>query len=440
MSTSIKKAVSLILRHKKQVFYIKKQIFLRHFPGYIAFPGGKLDRRDEGAEDPLLAALYREAEEELGIDIPSLIEKGQLSSPRYIALATTPDFNPYRFETHFFLIDSQKKMRLKVDTNECAESGWISPYDIIRKFNSGECLLVPPVKEIFEKLSEPQLSDDFIDFDSRPKKYIPQVESIKDLVQIMPLSDTLPPAERTNCFMIGSKNKFIVDPSPKDTNEYRELLSVLKDDSLDKIILTHHHWDHHKHAPDMARHLELPLYMSDETRTRLLKVFGNDYLKECEVVTTKDGDSVGKWIGQDVIVHEIPGHDQGHIGLAPRNLNWFIVGDLFQGIGTVVVGGDEGNMSLYFESLKKVIELQPGCVIPSHGIPLGGVSILEKTLEHRIYREKQILDLYQKNPDLNYILKTIYFDIPRHLHPYALANIKAHLAKLDEEEKLDLKV
>ncbi|MAZ48896.1 MAG: hypothetical protein CME65_10050 [Halobacteriovoraceae bacterium] len=436
MSNQIKKAVSIVLRHKNLVYYIKRNNFLRHFPGYIAFPGGKVEKIDEQTDDELLAAVIREAKEELGIDIPNLIRQGSLSTPKKIALATTPDFNPYRFETHFFLIESKKKMRLKSDEEEFSESAWISPYEIVRKFNSGECLLVPPVRKIFELLSEPKSINEFIDFDLEPKEGIPQVESIKNLLQVMPLSETLPPAQRTNCFVIGDQTKFIVDPSPKDTNEYRKLLASLNQYTLLKIIITHHHGDHHKYAPDLAKHFELPLYMSKYTRKRLLEVFGENYLADCEVIELKEGDSVGKWIGQDVNVFEIPGHDQGHIGLAPEKLNWFIVGDLFQGIGTVVVGGEEGDMKLYFKSLKKVIDLNPQCVIPSHGIPLGGVDILEKTLEHRQYRENQILDLYEKNPDLEYILKTIYFDIPRHLHPYALANIKAHLTKLEQEGRI----
>jgi len=105
-------------------------------------------------------------------------------------------------------------------------------------------------------------------------------------------------------------------------------------------------------------------------------------------------------------------------------------------VGTVVVGGEEGNMKDYFESLKKVISLSPQCVIPSHGIALGGTNILQRTLEHRKLREKQILDLYLKQPDPSYILKTLYFDIPRHLHSYAMANIRSHLKKLEDEGRL----
>lgn len=440
MTKTVKKAVSLIFKHKDLIFFINRQNYLKHFPGYTAFPGGKVSHEDLEEAEPLLNTVYREAQEELGIDVKDLIKKKTLTPPKKIAIATTPEFNPYRFETHFYLLESKTKLRFMPDLSEFSDCGWVSPFDILRSYYAGELLLVEPVKDLFEKISEKFSFDNLIDYDSFETPKIPQIENIKNLVQMMPLSRTLPPAERTNCFLIGETDKIMVDPSPKDMEEYRLILKAIEIHKIQKIVITHHHGDHHQHAPDLAKHLSLPLCLSSDTKERLDKVFGINYLEGCELQILKEGDIVGRWLGQDILVYEIPGHDNGHIGLAPEKLNWFIVGDLFQGIGSVVVGGEEGNMKKYFESLKKVIKLSPRCVIPSHGIPLGGTHILEKTLEHRIFREKQILELFQKNPDNNYILKTVYFDIPRYLHPYALANIKAHLEKLASEGKIQLKV
>jgi hypothetical protein len=87
-------------------------------------------------------------------------------------------------------------------------------------------------------------------------------------------------------------------------------------------------------------------------------------------------------------------------------------------------------------SLQKVILLKPECVIPSHGIPLGGVTILEKTYAHRQMREQQIWDLVKKGHDENEILSSLYFDIPEPILKYAMANIKSHIKKLHIEGKL----
>ena len=91
-------------------------------------------------------------------------------------------------------------------------------------------------------------------------------------------------------------------------------------------------------------------------------------------------------------------------------------------------------MQDYFASLKKVIEFRPSCVIPSHGIALGGTNIIEKTLEHRKMREEQIIELLKQDKEIDEIVKIIYFDIPRTLHPYAKANVESHIVKIQAEK------
>jgi hypothetical protein len=74
--------------------------------------------------------------------------------------------------------------------------------------------------------------------------------------------------------------------------------------------------------------------------------------------------------------------------------------------------------------------MNPDCVIPSHGIAMGGVNILQKTLDHRLLREQQVKELSEKGKSLDEILHVLYFNLPQNLHRYARANIKAHLERL----------
>ncbi len=246
----------------------------------------------------------------------------------------------------------------------------------------------------------------------------------------MPLSNTLPPASRTNAFLIGD---VLVDPSPKDEDELRKFLETIKDSSIKRIFITHHHGDHHQYSREIAKFFGAPLYMSRFTRDRLLKLGGKNYFDDVDVCVVSEGEEMGRWLESAVRVYEVPGHDEGQLALAPDNMKWFIAGDLFQGIGTVVVGGEEGDMAAYFKTLKKVIELAPRAVYPSHGIALGGAHILEKTLKHRRLREEQVKALYRKGHSIEEILEKIYFDIPDGLKKYALANISSHLKKIKDE-------
>jgi len=429
----IRQAVSIILTHKDELFYIKRQNFLNAFPGYTAFSGGKVDEQDLGdsLSETLINTVIREPKEELGHDLNHNRHK-----IKEIGKATSPSYNPLRFETYFFSIELDKKIQFTVDENEAVEYGWIKPQAIIDEYNKSQRLLVGPVKKIFESFASNMDGINYVDFDKLPQMSVPTIENIKNLIQVMPLSNTIFPATRTNSFVIGDEVKILLDPSPKKPEELKHYITKVKTYKIGKIFLTHHHPDHHEYAPEVALALNIPIQLSKDSHDRILDKCGFDYFKGFEVSFVKENDIVTKWLGEDVLAYAIPGHDEGHFGLAPSSLNWFIVGDLFQGVGTVVVGGDEGNMAKYLASLQKVIKLNPMCVIPSHGIPLGGTNILQKTYDHRLLREKQVLDLTQKGNSIEDILKLIYIDIPEGVLKYARVNIQSHLDKLKNENKI----
>ena len=130
----------------------------------------------------------------------------------------------------------------------------------------------------------------------------------------------------------------------------------------------------------------------------------------------------------------MPGHDEGQFALSNEDCDWFIAGDLIQGIGTVVVGGPEGDMRKYMDSLNRVVQLNPRFIFPSHGIGLGGTFKIEETLKHRLMRESQIKGYLEEGKSSEEILKLIYHDIAPHLFPLAMKNIHSHLKKIKEDE------
>ena len=441
-------AVSIVLTCGDEIFAIQRQNFLKAFPGYWAFPGGKVELQDEtlfvdhdltaGLEPRLFGAAIREGKEELGVDLGLEVLRGNIESIDHLGLAVTPDFNPFRFATYFYRFHLKEKVEFIVDHNEAKNAEWISAHDLLKRYDRGHILAVPPVIRVIEGLgANPGVKKiEDLNFAYDQDQFVPFIESIKSVRQLMPLSHTLPPASRTNAFLIGDKGpKILVDPSPKDDEEYRKLKNTILPFGLDKIFLTHHHPDHHEQSVKLAQDFKVPMIMSQDTYQRLCaKIPG--YFQEIEIIVVKEGDVITDWLGRDVIVYEVPGHDEGQLALAPEDMSWFLAGDLFQGVGTVVIGDDEGNMAKYFQTLKKVITLAPKVLYPSHGIALGGVNILETTLEHRLLREKQVLHFHLEGLTEQEMLEKIYEKVDPRLWPYALKNIQKHLEKLKEEKQI----
>jgi glyoxylase-like metal-dependent hydrolase (beta-lactamase superfamily II) len=312
----------------------------------------------------------------------------------------------------------------------------MSSVELLHQYNVGDLLAVPPVIKVIEHLGrnpDVRIIED-LNFTYDREMFVPYIESIKSVRQMMPLSHTLPPATRTNAFLIGDNGpKILIDPSPKDEDEYQKLKNTINQFGLDKIFLTHHHPDHHEQSVRLANDFNIPIMMSLDTYQRLTIKYPN-YFNQVEIQIAKEGDVVTDWLGRAVTVYSVPGHDEGQLALAPQDMSWFIAGDLFQGVGTVVIGDDEGDMSKYFLTLERVISLAPKVLFPSHGIGLGGVNILEVTLEHRRLREKQVLQFYREGLSEYQILEKIYGKVDQVLWPFALKNIQKHLEKLKAEK------
>lgn len=442
--SKVRNAVCAILSFENKIFYVRRQNYLRNFPGYHSFPGGKVNREEKKSlllcshgpkklDQKLLGALEREVEEELGFSLESWQQEGFVKSIRYIAEAITPEFNPYRFATHYFFIKLLKTPNLILDVSEFDEGKWLSPFEFCELYEEGKILTVPPILEFSRKIAEEnELA--WIDFKKSTEALCPMLEPIKGLKQFMPLSNTLPPANRTNAFLIGDEgsDKVLVDPSPRDEEELEKFLKTIEPYGVTHLFITHHHKDHHEFAPQIARRWKLPIYLSELTYQYICTKRGEDYLAGIEIRFASHGQVLTTTRGIDVCVFAVPGHDLGQLALYPLDLSWFIAGDLFQGIGSVVIGGEESSMTKYFETLNKVIELSPYCVVPSHGIALGGTDILQKNLAHRQFRENQIIKLLKKNLSIDEMTSILYQGLPEKLLKYAKANVISHLKKINE--------
>ncbi|EQC43958.1 NUDIX domain-containing protein [Bacteriovorax sp. Seq25_V] len=430
----MKESVSAIFIHKDKVFLIKRQNYLKAFPGYYSFPGGKVDEIDTSGEDRFVNALARELEEELGVDIKSLLASKKIDSISEFGVAVTPDFNPHRFKNYYFKIFLNEEIKFDVDEGEIAEAEWLNAKEAFDLYDSGKMLVVPPMIKILKDLSRDILSTEQIDpnlkYDGQTQ--VPMIIPVSGLNQYLPLSNTFPPANRTNSFFIGDGLKVLIDPSPKNEEEYKKFLQTLVDNGHvpELIFLTHHHPDHHEYAIEMCEHFGVGLGLSEDSYERLSKKLGKDYFRNIKIRFYKEGEILTQSKGHDVQVLSTPGHDEGQLSLLRADNAWMIVSDLIQSVGTVVIGGEEGDMKKYFTSLKRVIDINPLSIFPSHGIGLGGIDKIAATLKHRLEREESISKYLDEGKSEDEMLSLIYPDLPERLHLYARVTIEAHISKI----------
>lgn len=445
----MKESVSAVFVTNTSVFFIKRQNYLPVFPGYYATPGGKVDKTDPDSEfageiwpksvrPQILHALVREVKEELNYDLLEAIESGEVVRIDDIGIAITPEFNPYRFKNYYFKITLTHEKNFDLDANEAEFGEWNTPVGLHEKYKTGRVLAVPPAITLLKTFSENPHHDKPIDMSlpHDPETEVPMIESICGVRQFLPLSNTFPPANRTNSFIIGDERKLLIDPSPKDEAELKKFLKSVSKIGFDSIFLTHHHPDHYQFSAQIARDFKTGIELSADTYERIKQQSGDHYFEGIAVTIRKEGDVVTTSLGSPVKVYEVPGHDEGQLALAPDSMNWFLAGDLIQTVGTVVIQAPEGDMKKYFATLERIIDLKPANIIPSHGIIIGGTHKLEETLKHRRQREEQVLNYYLQNKTVEEMLAAIYPGLEAGLLPYAQRQIEAHLKKLREENRI----
>ena len=447
MAAPIHDAVTAVLLHGDELYLVRRHPALPAFAGYHAFPGGKVDRTDldtplpgalfDGHPSRLLRALARELQEELAFDLLGAAERGHVAELRQLGEITTPAFAPMRFRTYFFKVVLRERPEFALDLGEATEGAWQPVAEWRRRYFTGRMLAAPPTLLTIDALSRDldlrELPPFAAGFD--PARDVPWVEPLAGLRILLVRSNTLPPAEHTNVFWLGGDGapRVVVDPSPADRDELERLYRSLDAFGVDLVFLTHHHPDHREFADDVARRYGVPLGLSADTRARIEQKSGARFFDGLDVRIYGEGDELTRWQGESVRLLAVPGHDEGQLAPMPESRAWCIVGDLIQGIGTVVIAPPEGNMRKYFASLKRVIELDPAVIIPSHGLALGGTHFLQSALRHREEREMQIRTRHQAGLGEDQILAEVYRGIDPRLLPLARLNIRSHLQKLRED-------
>lgn len=250
-------------------------------------------------------------------------------------------------------------------------------------------------------------------------------------LSVVPLkSPTLPPATRTNAWLLGQRDVVVVDPASPWDGPRQAFLDALDGRRVQAIFLTHHHVDHVSGAAWLAEQTGAPVLAHAETADRIELPVAR-LLDEGDVVQTDAGD----WR----CLHT-PGHAPGHLCLwrAPLpgdDRGELVAGDMVAGEGTILLDPPEGHLQTYLDSLERLLGLGPSRLLPAHGPALpDGPARLQAYIAHRHARTAQVQAALAAAGDASShdLASVVYPDLPAAFLPIAARQILVHLVWLRE--------
>ncbi len=443
---------------------------MRAFPNYWAFPGGGVSSVDRAAVEALpalagpeaasVACIMRELSEELGLAPTSSgamavegavrlaivedkrqwlplalkgafpVERGGI---RTLSHRITPPFGPVQFDNAFLHLHlgawtDVPEIDLEPQT-EFTEVMWAKPTEIIERWKAHEIKVAPPVVTLLMEIERTlercernmeSAADDIA-------KRLPGRRSILFAhgVEVIPIKTaTLPPADHTNCYLVGDPEGafVVVDPAVRMREDMEALATAVErhQGTLVAILFTHSHGDHLADMSLLREAFDVPVWGSEYTSRSV----------PCERIL-EDGERLALG-AQEWTVLITPGHHPGHICLLSDA--GLVAGDMLAGIGTILVPPHTGDMNEYIRQLKRLKGLNPHLVFPSHG-PVVAIPnrLIDHYITHRLARHERVLNAVRKGLSrVELIARDAYQDTPD-AHPglavdQTLSHLMAHQA------------
>jgi endoribonuclease LACTB2 len=254
-------------------------------------------------------------------------------------------------------------------------------------------------------------------------------------IRVVPLrTPTLPPATRTNCYIVGEADRaVIIDPATPYADEQARLDDYVAREGIQlaEIVLTHHHVDHVGDAARLAARHGVPVAAHRETAARVAG-------RVAVARELADGERL-PYGPRGLRALFTPGHAPGHLCFVDEAAGAIVAGDMVASVGTIIIEPDDsGDMRLYLESLKllkREVDAGAACLLPAHGPPIvDGGARLDFYVAHRLEREGRVAAALGEAPaEVAALVPAAYPDVAPLLYPLAARSLLAHLVKLEYE-------
>ena len=243
----------------------------------------------------------------------------------------------------------------------------------------------------------------------------------------------------TGTYIIGNKNIAVIDPGPIDNDHYNAIMKATSEQKITHILLTHNHNDHSPLAKKLKSETGAKIYYKNLSNVELAQDdFEEGYDRNIEGdIELKDGDKIetNEWSIEAI---HTPGHTSNHICYALLDENILFSGDHVMGWSTTVIVPPDGDMEDYIISLEKLLSRREEKFFPTHGPVIDEPKkLVSYYISHRLNREKQIIDAIKKgNNKISEIVKMIYKDVDKSLHPAAAMSTLAHLKRMENNQEI----
>lgn len=473
-----------------KVFWVKRSYKLAFMGGFHAFPGGQMDADDasiplancpmdvDGKGAAIRVCAIREIFEETGVllaqgaeSIPHaqrvewrrLLHDNQISFKDLLANAgltldatmlaeiprwVTPASSPRRFDTRFFTAWLPEGQETEILPGELETGEWLRPHEALQRWTAGDCLIVTPILSALLALAEgahdfaPRLHS--VSQDTRDL-WEQRIEMRQGFFLCPLRTPTIPPATHTNCYIVGGEEQVIIDPGSPYPDEQARLDVVLQSLLAEgrrfrEIIITHLHPDHIGGVMHVAERFNLSVATHRLTAAAINGEGGevrvDRLIEDNELILLKNQRDDLEWRLRALWT---PGHARGHLSFHEERTGTLLTGDCVVGFGTVVIAPPEGNLNDYLASLRRYLAMPKlTALMPGHGPVLADArGKIEEYLRHRQAREESILAALQAGPlTIPAIVASVYTDTPPALHQLAELSVRAHLEKLEAEDRV----